>query len=81
MTDNENRPTTAVGAVTDLAGKAIAGLASNPSCLASVLLAGTMAILTYMSLQAERENKHDEFIMALRACPAMHAMPPDNVRP
>ena len=51
------------------------GLKQNPSCLAAVLLAAMMALLTFYAQQEQAQRSHDQFMAALQVCPYL---PPER---
>lgn len=51
-----------------VATSAIDAMKGSPSCLAAILLAAIMAILTYFALQARDQRSHEEFLAVVNAC-------------
>jgi len=44
------------------------GFRGNPSCLAAILLAAMMAVLTYMSFSVDKRQSHERFMLVLHQC-------------
>lgn len=51
-----------------VATSTIDALKGNPACLAAILLAAIMAVLTYFALQAETQRQHERALAMLERC-------------
>ena len=61
----------------------IEGLKNSPSCLAAVIMTGTLAYLIHAGRQAEEIREHERFMMILKQCDFIpethgHASPESN---